>query len=105
MPQPNLNPDSIRIRELRRMIMQSLNTLFPSKAYVRTLWRIVIGIEPTYDKSMFVKDVFYLQAKGYVALTKSPLAENGKVEEQFILLTASGKEIAEQTMSDPALEI
>jgi hypothetical protein len=102
---PNQSAESVAIRTARRILMQSLNSSFPAKTYVKTLWGNAIYIEPTYDKEMFVKDIFYLQKKGYLELTENVLTQGSKLFDKFILLTAEGKEIAEQTMSDPALEL
>jgi hypothetical protein len=100
-----MSADSILIRQRRRIVMQALNSFFPTRVYAGTVWRVVIGIDPDYEKSLFIKDVFYLQKKGYVELVINPLTNSGKFEEKFVLLTAEGKEIAEQTMIDPALKI
>lgn len=104
-PKPSLSAQAILIRQLRRNVMMALNMLYPTKVLVGTLYRAVVGIEPTYEKALFVKDVFYLKDKGYVLLTSNPMKPAGKVEQDYIVLTAAGKEIAEQTMIDPAMEI
>ena len=103
--QPNESAESIAIRTQRRILMQCLNTLFPRKAFIKTLWWAAIYIEPTYERAMFIKDIFYLEKKGYVRITENTLNEGCKLDDRFILLTAEGKEIAERTMDDPAMKI
>jgi hypothetical protein len=103
--QPNESAESIAIRTQRRILMQSLNILFPRKALILTLWNNAIYVEPTYERELFIKDIFYLQKKGYIEITTNPMKTSSKLDEKYILLTAEGKEIAEQTMTDPALKI
>jgi len=102
---PNESAESLAIRTQRRILMQSLNSSFPAKTFIKSLFRNAIYVEPTYEKSMFIKDVFYLEKKGYVEISENCLTEGGPLFDRFILLTASGKEIAEQTMIDPAMKI
>jgi hypothetical protein len=103
--QPNESAESVAIRTQRRILMQRLNAAFPARMFVKTLWQHAVYVEPTYEKSMFVKDVFYLQKKGYIEIHTNCLNEGCDLLDRFIMLTAEGKEIAEQTMTDPAMKI
>ena len=102
---PNESAESIAIRTQRRILMIRLNAAFAAKMYIKTLWDNAVFNEPTYERAMFIKDLFYLQKKGYVEITENILDEGCKIDKRFIVLTAEGKEIAEQTMTDPAMKI
>jgi hypothetical protein len=102
---PNASSQSIAIRTVRRILMQLLNHSYPAKQYVHTLFNNAIYIEPTYEKAMFVKDLFYLQDKGYLKVIENVMEKGSELMDRYIVLTAAGKEIAEQTMIDPAMEI
>jgi hypothetical protein len=102
---PTESAESISIRTQRRILMQSLNILFPRKALIQTLWNNAVYVEPTYERELFIKDIFYLEKKGYVEITCNPMQTPRSLNDKYIVLTAEGKEIAEQTMMDPALKI
>ena len=102
---PSESAESKAIRTIRHILMQCLNQSYPAKQYVRTLFENAIYIEPTYEKANFIKDIFYFQDKGYVKITENVLTKGSKLFDRFIVLTAPGKEIAEKTMTDDAMEI
>lgn len=102
---PGTSQQAELIRTVRRILLQLLNHAYPAKQYVKSLFNKAIYIEPTYDKGMFIKDIFYLQQKGYLTISENCLTRGSELFERFIVLTAQGKEIAEQTMIDEAMEI
>jgi hypothetical protein len=102
---PGSGHQAEQIRTVRRILMQCLNQSYPAKQFVKTLFNKAIYIEPTYDKGLFVKDIFYLQDKGYLRITENILMHGCELFEKFIVLSADGKEVADQTMVDEALEI
>jgi len=96
--------EPLKIKLARRMMLNNLNILYPTPVMLRTLFRTLITVDPTYDESLFIKDVTYLLQKGYVQFINNPLAGD-KYKDHLAQLTASGKEIAERTATDSALEI
>jgi hypothetical protein len=98
--------ESFLIKQARRIILESLNIVYPCAMMVRSLKFAVLSVNPVYDDDLIAKDITYLQDKKYVVITEriglSPLLP---FEKRMVKLTAAGKEIAERTMSDPALEI
>ena len=97
-------PEAFIIKQARRMILEALNMTYPSGMFLDSLFRVTVGIDPTYDRSLFVKDISYLIAKGYVEYVSSPISQQ-IFSKKIASLTATGKEIADQTMTDKALEI
>lgn len=102
---PGNNGQAEQIRTIRRIIMQRLNQSFPSRMLVSTLFKHAIYIEPTYEKRNYVKDLYYLEKKGYLEFPENILNKGAELMDRLIVLTATGKEIAEQTMVDDAMEI
>jgi hypothetical protein len=102
---PGQSPQAEQIKTVRRILMQLLNHSFPARMLVSTLFKNTIYIEPTYDESLFVKDLFYFEKKGYIEFPENILNRGKTLMEKLIVLTAVGKEIAEQTMVDEAMEI
>ena len=97
------NTESILIKQQRRMLLNNLNLFYPSQVELRTLWRTVCEDE-TYEKALYKKDIAYFKQKGYIEFGGGPLASD-EFDKKLVLLTAKGKEIAERTMTDEALEI
>jgi hypothetical protein len=77
---------------------------YPSGMFLDSLFRTILMVDPSYDQSLFVKDISYLVDKSYVCYVNSPISQS-IFSKKLVKLTASGKEIADQTMSDKALEI
>lgn len=100
-----MTPEAIRIKETRQTILRNLDIVYPSGLTVNSLYQTVCAIDESYDFSLFTKDVFYLKDKGYVYFIDDAIGGNREFKKRTVKLTAGGKEIAEQTMSDKALEI
>ncbi len=96
------------IRELRNSIMSSLLTAFPGSIAGETIYLAMLGAFPGYDRTLCVKDLFYLEQKGYVK-RKHPLT--GKPDQGCEWskakwsLTAAGNEVANCLVSDSAFEV
>lgn len=97
--------DAEKKKQARRLILDALNVLYPTPIQCKQLYRIILGIDCTYEKAFAQKDVAYLQDKGYVRVNRNELDEGWSWDTQMITLSADGKEVADQIMSDPALEI
>jgi len=97
--------DTVRIQLARRRLLSNLNTLYPTPIELRSLYRTVIELDPTYGWGKFEKDIWYLSEKGYIEFIDDALGGASDFDKKVTKLTAAGKEIAERTRSDQALEI
>lgn len=97
--------ESTRIKQVRQLILANLNILCPTAVMLRTLFRGVLAVHPTYDQSLFEKDIWYLKEKAYIEYIDDIIGGAPNWIKKVVRLTASGKEIAERTATDPALEI
>lgn len=96
--------DVIKIKQQRGRILTSLNLFHPTPVTLKTLYRTVCD-DPTYNKCLFEKDVAYFQQKGYIEFVDDRLGGSDDFYKKVARLTANGKEVAEGTATDPALEI
>ena len=94
----------IKIKLARKRILEHLNILYPTPITLGSLYNTIIYSQPDYEDQLYRKDIEYLRSKGYITTTDPPLV-NGRFAKKIVHLTAEGKEIAEATQSDPALEI
>lgn len=97
--------EAIKIKHMRKMILRNLNFMYPSGLRLDSLYRTVLGIDITYDESLFQKDVTYLHEKGYIDFLDELIGGAGEFKKKVAKLTPEGKEIADRTQTDPALEI
>ena len=98
-------PESLRIKVARRLILRNLDFVFPSGLPVGSLYKTVCAISIDYDSNLFTKDIAYLEGKGYLLLIDDEIGGMPTFMSKVAKLTVKGKEIAEQTQSDSALEI
>ena len=87
------------------MLLRNLDLVYPSGLTASSLYQTVCGIDETYDFGLFTKDVFYLKQKDYIYFVDDAIGGGGEFKKRTVKLTYQGKEIAEQTMTDKALEI
>ncbi|MFA5553478.1 MAG: hypothetical protein WCZ89_06785 [Phycisphaerae bacterium] len=97
--------ERIKIIEARKRILQYLDMMYPSPMKADTLFQSIVYVSPDYEPALYKKDVYYLREKGYVEFVDEKIGGFKDFGQKVIKLTARGKEIAEQTLSDPALEI
>ena len=102
-----MNPaaKAIIIKQARRQILRNLDIVYPSGLTMKSLYQTVCSVDEMYDFNLLVKDIAYLRDKGYVKYIDDALGGMGSVEKKVVKLTADGKEVAEGTDSDEALEI
>lgn len=100
-----MKPDIMIIKQQRRSLLNNLNLLYPVPFQTQTIWRTVCGYDASYDYSNYKRDLAYFRDKGWLRFVDEVIGGANSFEEKVVVLTASGKEIAERTMSDPALEI
>ncbi len=96
--------EAIKIKQARGRVLTNLNLFYPQPVTLRTLYRTVCD-DPTYSQSYFQKDIHYFKAKKYIEFSDDVLGGAAAFEDKVVKLTAAGKEIAEGTATDPALEI
>ena len=97
--------DIERIKQARRQILEGLNLMYPGAMRTASVYRTNVSIDPAYDWTLFEKDLFYLKEKGYVEFVDDKLGLTQSLDKRVVKLTASGKDIADQTMNDPSLDI
>ena len=96
--------DVIKIKQQRGFLLTNLNLFYPSPVRLDTLYRTVCG-DPTYEESLFHKDIMYFIQKNYIYFIDDRLGGAAEFCRKVVRLTDKGKEVAEGTMTDPALEI
>lgn len=96
----------------RNAILSSLTTIWPGKIDGAALFRSMLDSYPNYCRTCFVKDLYYLEAKGYVERhhphPQSRLSgPDVRVEwsEAKWRVTPAGNEVANAIIRDPALEV
>ncbi len=100
-----MNRDVVKLKQVRITILSNLNRMYPTPLQVRTLYRVMVAFDENYSLSLLEKDVTYLKQKGYVNYIDERIGGFDSFEKKFIGLTAPGKEIADRTQTDKALEI
>lgn len=97
--------DAIKIIQARKRLLTNLNILYPSPISVESLFRTVCHFDPTYDFSLYEKDIIYFKDKGWLEFIDDKIGGYEEFRKKIIKLTAEGKEIAEGTNIDEALEL
>ena len=96
--------DILKIRQARGRLLTNLNLFYPTPVQMATLYRTVCD-DPDYCAALYRKDIQYFRDKGYIRCIDDALGGMPEWEKKVIVLTAAGKEVAEGTVIDPALEI
>jgi hypothetical protein len=99
------DPEAVKMMQMRQLILSNLNRLYPVPLQVRTLFRVLCGFDENYSLSLLQKDITYLKQKGYVEYIDDRIGGADSFEKKCVGLTAEGKEIADRTQTDKALEI
>ena len=99
------DPEAAKIKQMRLLILSNLNRLYPTPLQIRTLYRVMCGFDENYSISLFQKDITYLKQKGYLEYIDEKIGGAKSFQDKFVGLTAEGKEIADRTQTDSALEI
>ena len=96
--------DVIKIKQVRGRLLTSLNLLYPSPIRIDTLYRTVCD-DPDYNWTLMRKDIYYFRQKGYIEFIDDVLGGADDFKHKVVRLTDEGKEVAEGTRTDEALEI
>jgi len=97
--------DITRIKVMRKRILDNLNMMYPTGMQLDSLLRTVIPFDPTYSRQIFEKDIAYLAGKKYIEFVDDKIGGAGTFYKKVAVLTVEGKEMADGTMTDEALEI
>ena len=96
--------DIMKIKQQRGLVLTNLNLFYPTPVRLDTIYRTVCH-DPTYNKALFQKDILYFQQKDYIEFVDAAIGGMDDFNAKTCILTAKGKEVAEGTQTDPALEI
>ena len=96
--------EATRIKQQRGFLLTNLNLFYPSPVQLGSLYRTLCE-DPLYNRALYKKDITYFQQKGYIEFVDDAIGGADEFDKKVVRLSAKGKEIAEQTMTDPALEI
>lgn len=96
---------AVKMQQVRMMILNNLNRLYPQPLMVRSLFRVLIGFDEHYSMQLLQKDLTYLKQKGYVEFIDEKIGGMNEFANKYVGLTADGKEISDGTDTDKALEI
>ncbi len=99
--------DAKALKRIRNEILVALKVVYPAALQVEQILRSLLVLFPTLEFDQLKRDLHYLSEKGYVERVIAD-SENGNGLTpwrcRWFRLTASGVEIAEQCIADPALE-
>ena len=101
----NEKSDVLKIKLARRQLLMYLNIMYPISLKTETLYRTMLPVFPDYEYVVFQKDIHYLVAKEFLCFIDDKFGGMPGFSNKVVGLTAKGKEIAERTQTDPALEI
>lgn len=97
--------DAYKIKAKRKILLMLLNIMYPSPLTTRQLYHSVSDGDKLYDWSIFEKDIIYFFDKDWIEFIDNKIGGFRDFKDKTIKLTALGKEIAEGTNIDEALEI
>ena len=95
----------LKIKLARKRVLEFLNQMYPTPLELGTIFDTMGYFDFDYDFSLFKKDIAYFYDKGWIRFVDDRLGGSSEFRKKVATLTAEGKEIAEQTQVDPALEI
>jgi len=99
------DPEAVKMMQMRLLLLSNLNRLYPTPLLIRSLYRVLCGFDENYSLSLLQKDVTYLKQKSYIEYIDERIGGATSFENKCIGLTAEGKEIADRTQINGALEI
>ena len=100
-----MDAEVIKIKIARQRILQCLNMMYPTRLLLATIFNAICYTNPDYELALFRKDIYYLVDKGWLKFIDEKIGGIPEFLKKVVGLTAEGKEIAEKTQTDPALEI
>ncbi len=102
-------PKPQRIKRVRNEVLLALKTFYPAAMEAASLYRALLGVFPDLVWPDYLKDLAYLNEKGYIRRALQSF-ERGQEEmtqpkRRWWKLQPQGVEIADGCVNDPALEI
>jgi hypothetical protein len=96
-----------QIKRDRRVILAALNMCWPGSMPGEELFAIILDGNPEYTRTFLVRDLVYLRAKGYLAISRLDGLTLDSIQVDAIksVLTADGTDVANQLRGDPTLEV
>ena len=94
------------IKRIRNEILVALKVIYPAALQAEQLMRTLLVLFPILEFEHLKRDLHYLSEKGYLERVMADAQENGLTpwRRRWFRLTASGVEIAQHCIKDPALE-
>ena len=94
------------IKRIRNEILVALKVIYPAALQAEQLMRTLLVLFPILEFEHLKRDLHYLSEKGYLERVMADVQENGLTpwRRRWFRLTASGVEIAQHCIRDPALE-
>ena len=96
-----------RIKRVRGEILAAMKMLYPAAIQAEPLLRSLLAIYPHLEWEHLRKDLSYLLEKGYLQrVAREPETDAALVpwRRQYFRMTATGVEVADKCVRDPALE-
>lgn len=103
---PNV-PESELLKQVRREMLVTLKSVYPSALPVSVLYRAVTAVIAGREWEDFRADLIYLCEKGYVEPRLHPDDPNGRKaawRRRWVRLTPAGVEVADCCVRDAALD-
>ena len=97
--------DALKIKYARNRLLEALNMVYPTPIKLNSLYNNSVSLDPTYDWTLFEKDIIYLKEKSYVVFSESSFTGQKDFRNKLVKLTPTGKDIADKLIFDPSLEI
>lgn len=102
----NTDPEVLKIKIARKRILAFLNIMYGTPLQLHMIYdQSLCYVDPAYDFTLFKKDILYLKEKGYIEFVDDKIGGATEFKKKVAKLTTEGKEIAERTRTDRALEI
>ena len=95
------------IKRIRNEVLVALKVVYPAALQAERLMRSLLVLFPTMEFDHLRRDLHYLLSKGYVERVTPDLGNgNGLTpwRKRWFRLTATGIELADRCIRDPALE-
>lgn len=99
--------DTREIKRTRNEILVALKVVYPGALQAERLMRSLLALFPTLEFDHLKRDLHYLTEKGYTERVMTDTEhDNGLTpwRQRWFRLTATGIELADRCIQDPALE-
>lgn len=99
--------DNKQIKRDRRTLLGGLRYVYPKWMEGEELYLLVVDVNPEYKRNLCVRDLFYLNEKGYLRFKGNAGidVQHISVADCVFQLTAKGTEVADRLVDDPTLEV